>query len=587
MTAVYKLYAGVSDSLRGSFEGTGKQASDDDRQDEESLDAALGARQKAGLSLLISLGKPSGLPCASPSMRSHDVLRKGEPAPSRLARNGSRHHQLSVVCGLVVCIAVVYGGLRLGWAERPSSLDLLLQVLGISVVGLRLMSYFHSFVFHWKRYRCLREVSTAELKALNVPYVKLHVTTRGLPGSTEVILRGIRNVAALVAEDAEFYSEVLSVEICTESKRQALLFFEEFRSSPLSVSTVVIPDQYRTPAGTLKKARSLQYMVEQRRAGWGQRPGKTFIVHYDEESVIEPAEMRKLLQCLATTDKKILEGPIYYPLEYTNASLLCRAMEANRPIGCFECRSVMENGIPLHLHGSNLVVDEHFENSVGWDMGTLDGQAFIAEDYVFGALAFLKGGRKAFGWHGVAMLEQPPFSYRSAFKQRQRWITGVLQGQQMLVRMEEFWRLPTSLRLRLIWGTRFRMLSFAIGTPVGLVFLAYLGLVLAGVLPSGLVGKPSTPLPLPLMAWLSLVAVMWLGSVFIGAWFNLAHTRLPLLVRGAEISKAITIAPIAGMCESAAGLWAIACWLTGHRQVSWHPTPKTKQADLDTNWSKA
>jgi hypothetical protein len=141
------------------------------------------------------------------------------------------------------------------------------------------------------------------------------------------------------------------------------------------------------------------------------------------------------------------------------------------------------------------------------------------------------------------------------------------------------------LRLRLIWGTRFRMLSFAVGTPVGLMFLAYLGLVLEGVLPSGLSGRPSPPLPLPLMIWLSLVAIMWLGSVFIGAWFNLAHTRLPLLIRGAEISKVLTIAPIAGMCESAAGLWAILCWLAGRREVSWTPTPKTKQADLDTKWS--
>jgi Glycosyl transferase family group 2 len=494
---------------------------------------------------------------------------------------------LLIVSGLAAGIGALCVLHRLDWAERPSSLDALAQLFGISVVGVRLVTYFHSFTFHWKRYRSLREVSTAELKSLNVPYVKVHVTTRGLPGSTEVILRGIRNVAALVAEDTEFYGELLSVEICTESQEQARLLLEMFRRSPLSVSTVVIPEEYRTSAGTLKKARSLQYMVEKRRSGWGRRPGKTFIVHYDEESVIEPGEMRKLLRCLSTTDKKILEGPIYYPLEYTSASILCRTMEANRPMGCFECRSVMESGIPLHLHGSNLVVEEQFENAIGWDMGTLDGQAFIAEDYVFGVLAFLMGGRKVFGWHGVAMLEQPPFSYHSAFKQRQRWITGVLQGQQMLLRMREFWGLPAWLRLRLIWGTRFRMMSFAIGTPVGVMFVAYLGLVVAGVLPSGLFGRPGTPLPVPLMMWLSLVALLWLGSVFIGAWFNLSHTGYPLMARSAEISKVMTMAPIAGIGESAAGLWAIACWLSGHRQVSWHPTPKTVQADLDANWKEA
>lgn len=585
MTAMYRAYREETPPLPAWPECRGRQELDGVRADVEQCQASPGAQQNAGQSVLMSLAERPGAPYSSPAMRSGDAPDCAEPALSQVGRAG-RRYQLLIACALALCIWILCGVCRLSWLGRPSSLLLLVQVLGISIIGVRLCSYFHSFVFHWKRYRCMSMVNTSELKALNVPHVKVHVTTRGLPGSTEVILRGIRNVAALVAEDTEFYGKLLSVEICTESKDQAQLLAWEFRRSPLSVRTVVIPEDYRTPAGTLKKARSLQYMVEKRRAGWGKRPGKTFIVHYDEESVIEPSEMRKLLRHLATTDKKILEGPIYYPLEYTSASLLCRAMEANRPIGCFECRSVMESGIPLHLHGSNLVVEEQFENAIGWDMGTLDGQAFIAEDYVFGALAFLKGGREVFGWHGVAMLEQPPFSYRSAFKQRQRWITGVLQGQQMLVRMRQFWSLPKWIRLRLIWGTRFRMVSFAIGTPIGLMFVAYLGLVLSGVLPSGLFGRPSTPLPMPLMTWLGLVAVMWLGSVFIGAWFNMAHSVYPLLVRGTEIGKVMTIAPFAGMCESAAGLWAIALWITGHRQVSWHPTPKTKQADQDTIWSK-
>ncbi len=463
------------------------------------------------------------------------------------------------------------------------------QAAAISVVGVRLLSYYHSFTVHWRRYRQRDEVTTAGLRQLDVPYVRLHVTTRGEPGSTEVILRGIRNVAALAAEDPGFYGEHLSLEICTESQQQARLLEQEFSSSPVPVTTVVLPlpEEYRTPLGTQKKARALHFMTERRRAGWGRRPGKTFIVHYDEESVIEPAEMRKLLRCLATTDKKILEGPIYYPLEYTDTSILCRAMEANRPIGCFECRSVMEKGFPMHLHGSNLVLEEEFENEIGWDMGNLDGQPFIAEDYVFGLLAFLHGGSRAFGWHGAVMLEQPPFSYRSAFKQRQRWITGVLQGQQMARRMEQFQRIPRSVRLRLIWGTRFRIFSFAIGAPVGLMFLGYLSLVLAGALPSAMSSRLAPPLPPPVMIWLSLVAFMWLGSVFIGAWFNVGHTRLPWPARWAEIAKAVSIAPIAGICESMAGLWAALRWMAGRRRVSWQPTPKTKQADMQMGWDRA
>ena len=461
-----------------------------------------------------------------------------------------------------------------------------LQTSAISVVGIRLLSYYHSFLVHWRRYRFLAPVTTAELKQFNVPFVRLHVTTRGLLGSTDVILRGIRNVAALAAEDPGFYRDLITIEICTESPSQAGFIRQYLKQSDeiVPVEMLVLPEDYQTPEGTQKKARSLHYVAELRRSGWGRRPGRTFVVHFDEESVIEPAELRKLLLRLALTDKKVLEGPIYYPLEYMNTSTLCRTMEANRPIGCFECRSVMESGVPLHLHGSNLVVEEQFENDLGWDMGTLDGQPFIAEDYVFGVLAFLKGGRGVFGWHGAVMLEQPPFSYRSAFRQRQRWITGVLQGQEMLLRMDGYKLLPRKVRAQLIWGTRFRVFSFAIGAPVGLTFLGYVVLELAGVFPTAWSAGRASSLPVPLTLWLSFTGLMWLGSVFIGAWMNLAHANVPLASRATEISKALTLAPVAGILESAAGLWAVVLWLCGRRQVSWQPTPKTKQADRQMDW---
>lgn len=464
-----------------------------------------------------------------------------------------------------------------------------LVLAGITIVGLRLLIYGWHFAFHWNSYRQRQEVTTAELKEMDVPYLRLHVTTLGTPGSTEVILRNLRNVVALAEEDPEFYGEKLSVEICTESPEQERVFSQRLHDMSVPVRTVVVPlpADYQTPNKTQKKARSLHFMVEQRRDGWGKRPGRTFIVHYDEESVIEPGELRKLLHHLAQTDKKILEGPIYYPFEYTDASILCRAMEANRPIGCFECRSVMERGVPLHLHGSNLVVEEEFENEVGWDMGCLGDQPFIAEDYVFGTQAFLKGGPEAFGWHGVVMLEQPPFSYRSAFKQRSRWVTGVLQGMQKLRSMEEFRQVRPWLRFRLIWGTRFRVFTFALGAPIGVMTLLYLPFLLAHTIPGLVTGAPYHALPLPWTAWLSLVGFMWLATVFIGAWCNTAHLPTTPLQRWSEIFKALAIVPVSGIGESAAGLWATVCWLTGRRRVAWQPTPKTKNADVEIDWSKA
>ena len=317
-------------------------------------------------------------------------------------------------------------------------------------------------------------------------------------------------------------------------------------------------------------------MVELRRRGFNRKPGRTFILHFDEESVMEPDELRKLVHYLATTEKEITEGPIYYPLEYGLASLVCQAMEANRPVGCFECREVMETGTPLHLHGSNLVVDEELENDLGWDIGTLDGQPFIAEDFVFGMLAYLREGSAVFGWHGTVMLEQPPFSLKSAFRQRYRWVLGTLQGLNMLQRRPEFDALSTGVRRQLIWGTRYRVLTFALGLPTGITSLLYL-LYQAWLL---LTGNSFLPLPAPLMVWLVVVGFLWLNSLLIGVWYNLSESRsLSTMARWVAAVRILTIAPVAGVLESAAAFWAVVNWTVGNRLVSWQPTPKTREAD--------
>jgi hypothetical protein len=458
-------------------------------------------------------------------------------------------------------------------------------IFGATIIGIRMLAYWRSFLFHWPRYRQRQDVSTADLLTLNVPFVKIQVTTRGSAGSTEVILRGIRNVVQLAREHPSFYGRVLSVEVVTESETQARLLEQTFAGEPVSVQALLRPAEYQTPNRTKLKARGLHYAVEWRRAGWNRKPGRTFIVHYDEESVMVPGELRKLLRVLSETHKKILEGPIYYPLEYIDASAMCRAMEANRPIGCFECRHVMEKGVPLHLHGSNLVVEEEFENKLGWDIGSLDGQPLIAEDYVFGMNAFLQGGSAAFGWHGCVMLEQPPFSFKSAFKQRHRWIFGVLQGIAVARRKPEFRSLPASVRLSLIWGTRFRIATFAMGAIIGLLSLALLPLLVGSAVMALIVGNLN-PLNPALLVWMAVVGGLWLGSVAIGAWYNVLDAGLSRVDRGREIARTIVIAPIAGISESTAALWAVVEWIIGRRDVSWKPTPKTKAADAAADWKK-
>ncbi len=464
-------------------------------------------------------------------------------------------------------------GIRLDWPSVPGYVMLFL----ISIIGFRLLYYFDSYFFHWRLYRKVQRVTNDDLRALaELPFVKIQVTTAGTVGSTEVIRRGIQNVVDLAMEAPELYGGKISVEVITMPSEQVQALGAEFAGAPIPVEILVVPPEYQTPLGTKLKARQMHWIVERRRQGYNRKPGRTFIVHYDEDSVMMPREMRKLIRYLATTDKKLTEGPIYYPLEYDRASLICQAMEANRPVGCFECREVMEAGTPLHLHGSNLVLDEELENDLGWDLGTLGGQAFIAEDFVFGMLAYLKEGPQVFGWHGAVMLEEPPFSLRSAFKQRYRWVLGTLQGLSMMHRMPEYHRLAPRERFNLIWGTRYRILTFALGLPTGITSLLYL-LYQAWLL---ITGHSFLPLPAPFIVWLIIVGVLWINSLLIGVWYNLAEpVPAPAATRWMTAMRVLTVAPIAGVSESTAAVWAVFNWLLGNRAVSWQPTPKTVEAD--------
>ncbi|MGL4306497.1 MAG: glycosyltransferase family 2 protein [Mycobacteriaceae bacterium] len=453
----------------------------------------------------------------------------------------------------------------------------IVQMILVSIIAIRLLSYWSSFIFGWHRYRERSHYSDQEIIESEPPHLKVQITTRGSEGSTEVILRGINGVLRLVQQSPELAS-FFSIEVVTESVEQVRYLEHFYRHESIRVVGLQVPAEYQTPNGTGLKARGLHYAVEARRRGWNFVAGRVFIVHFDEESVMLPNELRKLLYVLAKTDKKILEGPIYYPLEYQHTSSVCKSMEANRPAGCFECRVVMEKGVPLHLHGSNLVVEEQLENEIGWDIGQLEQNYFIAEDFVFGMNNYLRYGKEIFGWHGCVLLEQPPFSFKSAFRQRHRWVFGVLQGLAAAEASPEFKSLPGRTRKNFLWGTRFRVFTFAAGAVVGLLSVIILPLMLAISTYYVATGEPA-PFGAALTLWMTVVGGLWLGTVMMGAWLNVRDAHMSGLRRELEIARAIAVAPLAGILESSAGFKAIVDWSKGKRGVAWIPTPKTLAAD--------
>ena len=139
------------------------------------------------------------------------------------------------------------------------------------------------------------------------------------------------------------------------------------------------------------------------------------------------------------------------------------------------------------------------------------------------------------------------------------------------------------MRHGLVWGTRFRIATFALGSLIGVLSLLVLPSVVF-ISVAGLLNSQPAPLSPVLTIWMAVIGCMWLGSVGIGAWYNVADTGLTRAERCAEISRVLVLAPIAGIAESSAALRAAAEWIAGRRAVSWQPTPKTKAADAAIDW---
>jgi hypothetical protein len=148
----------------------------------------------------------------------------------------------------------------------------------------------------------------------------------------------------------------------------------------------------------------------------------------------------------------------------------------------------------------------------------------------------------------------------------------------MARRTAAFKALPLRQRLKLTVGTAYRIATFALGSIVGTLSFAYLPVLVVRSI-NAVSGRHTFYLPPALTLWLAIVGFLWVGSVFIGAWYNTTDAGLTPAQRCSQIAVAVVLVPVAGVLEGSAGLWAVTEWLRGKRKVVWLPTPKTKAAD--------
>ena len=390
----------------------------------------------------------------------------------------------------------------------------------------------------------------------NIINLMFQFTTRG--GNPEIVNRGIENILA-----SELDSYVIFV--FTEDENDLKHITKDKK-----VIVVLVPENYKTKNNTKLKARSLHYATEYYKE-YKLNSYNNYIIHYDEESVITPDNLRNLQNELNIAYKNKIDltcGCIYYPLEYKEAGLFSRAMESNRAFIEPECAIGCLSSIPKQGHGSNMVVRASIECEAGWDIGLAKGQAIISEDIFF--LIKLKSFGANFGWHGVPMIEQPAFTLDQSLKQRYRWVFGSLQSAGEVHKLDGWHSLNWWERFNLREVIVLRCFSYGLGFIIGLISLLiniYLALNL-------IIGN-TFDFNFSIISTLTLF--MWLGAYQYGVYMNLKHGDFSLLYKIKEHIIISILSPFIGLAETYPAFRAlIDWWIFQKRKVEWKPTIKKK-----------
>ncbi len=397
--------------------------------------------------------------------------------------------------------------------------------------------YFYRFVINRSRF-----INNDLDFRVHSPFIIFQVTTKGASHVVAEVVARVKDVCKSIGYD-NYRVDVLT----------------DYPGDFFDANMIHTPRFFETPHQSRFKSRALHYAVLWRRQR-GENTADIWIFHLDEESFVTPQTVISVLKHIAQNPTPISEGPIIYPNRLFEGSFLTRFSEAMRPFICYDCVHQMEGKvIPLHMHGSNLLVRSDIEDKVGWDFGTVasEDQRFgheaylmlvsAAEDQRFGYEAAHLLGPTVFGWHGGVLEEQPPLSIRSWVRQRQRWFIGNMHNMR-------HGRLPWRVKLEIFvrWGT------WMAGFPAGLISLAALFI--------------PQEIPLALHVTLSIVAALWILSYQIGMRLNLMRLKLPLWKKVLTHLELLVLTPVIGLIETFSAISAP----FKMRNWRWVPTEKQK-----------
>jgi egghead protein (zeste-white 4 protein) len=245
----------------------------------------------------------------------------------------------------------------------------------------------------------------------------------------------------------------------------------------------------------------------------------------------------------------------------------------------------MANPPAIHMHGSNMLVRQDIEDTVGWDNGKT-----LAEDQLFGFKVYEKYGN-IFGWHGGLLLEQPPLTLADHFRQRKRWIKGTLENLKYL---------PAKMRARIYIRISSFWLGFlsALGSTIMYVYLSWpatvqvfdwIGIHLGFKISYNNVPKTTNvPVLTPTEMWQGLLGlshgtmpqvtptillqsaigfsliftfVIWLIGSQVGLAFNIKDVKMSSLKRFSLHLQQLLFSPFVGMIETYPALVGLMEWV--------------------------
>jgi egghead protein (zeste-white 4 protein) len=247
----------------------------------------------------------------------------------------------------------------------------------------------------------------AKLEPIGTPVV-FRIVSRGFDRAT--VWRTVESVRSSMSAHPLF---PYWIEVVTDSADMALPWSDELRH-------IGVPREYRTPNGSLYKARALHYALQS-----SSLPDHGWIVHLDEETCVTPSFVVGIRRAVEEEERsgrhRTGAGIILYHHSLDSHPFMTLAESTRSGEDSGRYHLLQRLGFPVFgLHGSGLVIRNSVEKAIGLDFGP--GGSITEDAYL--ALFQMERGYRA-RWVDGYVVEQAAFTLSDYLRQRRRWFVGI------------------------------------------------------------------------------------------------------------------------------------------------------------------